>query len=186
MTICWLKRVTVVSINFLTTAVRQAQLAPTSCSRAAENFRFSTADYCTVELASAAKLMQYSLRSLIKETKVIFHMTRHEQAVVRPTAIILSPSPTSAANNYSFARVLGDKHCSAWCSCMAINVSVQYNSEFLPDIILLTQCYYHRGTRLNAMKKFCLCSLCSHLNILTFLPPSGGCSKGLDAFKIFL
>ena len=36
---------------------------------------------------------------------------------------------------------------------MAINVvSVQYNGGLLPDIILLTQCYYHRGTRLNAMK----------------------------------
>ena len=42
-----------------------------------------------------------------------------------------------------------------WCPCMAINVSVQYNGGFLPDIILLTQCYYHRGTRLNAMKRFC-------------------------------
>ena len=31
---------------------------------------------------------------------------------------------------------------------MAINVSVQYNGGRLPDIILLTQCYYHRGTRL--------------------------------------
>ena len=29
---------------------------------------------------------------------------------------------------------------------MAINVSsVQYNGGLLPDIILLTQCYYHRG-----------------------------------------
>ena len=34
---------------------------------------------------------------------------------------------------------------------MAINVSVQHNGEFLPGIILLTQCYYHRGTRLNAI-----------------------------------
>ena len=42
---------------------------------------------------------------------------------------------------------------------MAINVSVQYNGGFLPDIILLTQGYYHRGTHLNAMKRFCLCSL---------------------------
>ena len=41
-----------------------------------------------------------------------------------------------------------------WCPCMAINVSVQYDGGFLPDIILLTQCYYHRGTRLNAMKRF--------------------------------
>ena len=45
---------------------------------------------------------------------------------------------------------------------MAINVSVEYNGGFLPDIILLTLCYCHRGTRSNAMiKRFCLCSLCS-------------------------
>ena len=46
-----------------------------------------------------------------------------------------------------------------WCPCMAINVSVQYNGGLLPDIILLTQCYYDRGTRLNAMKRFHFCSL---------------------------
>ena len=54
---------------------------------------------------------------------------------------------------------------------MAINVSVQYNGGLLPDIILLTQCYYHRGTRLNAMKRFCLCSLLSLLSVLTFFSP---------------
>ena len=43
-----------------------------------------------------------------------------------------------------------------WCPCMAINVSVQYNGRLLPDIILLTQCYFRRGTRLNAMKSFFL------------------------------
>ena len=43
-----------------------------------------------------------------------------------------------------------------WCPCMAINVNVQYNGELLPDIILLTQCYLHRGTCLNAMKRFCI------------------------------
>ena len=38
-----------------------------------------------------------------------------------------------------------------WCRCMAINViGVQYNDGLLSDIILLTQCYFHRGTRLNA------------------------------------
>ena len=43
---------------------------------------------------------------------------------------------------------------------MAINViSVQYNGGFLSDMILLTQCYYYRETRLNAMKRFCFCSL---------------------------
>ena len=55
--------------------------------------------------------------------------------------------------------------------CMAINVNVQYNGGLLPDIILLTQCYLHRGTCLNVMKRFCICSLCSHLNVLTFFLP---------------
>ena len=45
-----------------------------------------------------------------------------------------------------------------WCPCMAINVSVQDNGGFLPGIILLAQGYYHRGTRLNVMKKFSICS----------------------------
>ena len=66
-----------------------------------------------------------------------------------------------------------------WCPCMAINVSVQYNGGLLPGILLLPQCYYHRGTRLNAMKRFCICSLRSHLNVLTFSPLTGGCSEGL-------
>ena len=30
---------------------------------------------------------------------------------------------------------------------MAINISVRYNGGLLPDIILLTQGYYHRGIR---------------------------------------
>ena len=44
---------------------------------------------------------------------------------------------------------------------MAIDVvvNVQHNGGCLPDIILLTQCYYHRETQLNAMKRFCLGSL---------------------------
>ena len=54
---------------------------------------------------------------------------------------------------------------------MAINnVSVQYNGGFLPDIILLTQCFGRWGTHLNVMKRLCLCSLRSHLNLLTFFP----------------
>ena len=36
---------------------------------------------------------------------------------------------------------------------MAINISVHYNGGLFPDIILLTRGYYHRGTRLNAMKR---------------------------------
>ena len=47
-----------------------------------------------------------------------------------------------------------------WCPCMAAIIvnSVQYNGGLLPDIILLTQCNYHWGTRFNAMM-FCLCGL---------------------------
>ena len=36
-----------------------------------------------------------------------------------------------------------------WWLCMVINISVQHNGGFLPDNILLTQGYYHLGTRLN-------------------------------------
>ena len=54
-----------------------------------------------------------------------------------------------------------------WRPCM-------YNGGLLPDIILLTQCYYHWVSRLNAMKMFCLCSLLSHLlSVLTFSPLCG-------------
>ena len=36
---------------------------------------------------------------------------------------------------------------------MVINISVQYNGGFLPDMILLTQGYYHYwGTRLKIME----------------------------------
>ena len=43
------------------------------------------------------------------------------------------------------------------------------NGGLLPDNILLTLCYYHRETRLNAMKRFCRCNLSSHPNVLTFI-----------------
>ena len=50
---------------------------------------------------------------------------------------------------------------------MAINISVQYNGELLPDIILFTQGYYTRGTRLNTMLKWiCLYSLCNSILLL--------------------
>ena len=38
-----------------------------------------------------------------------------------------------------------------WWLCIVMNISVQYNGRFLPDIILLIQGYYHWGTRLNTM-----------------------------------
>ena len=42
---------------------------------------------------------------------------------------------------------------------MLYNASVQHNGGFLPGIIMLSQCYNHRGTRLNARKKFCILQL---------------------------
>ena len=75
-----------------------------------------------------------------------------------------------------------------WCPCMTINVyvSVQYNGGLLPDIILLTQCYLHRGIRLNAMKRFCIWSLWSHLNVLTFPPPDWGMLRRSRRVLMFL
>ena len=49
---------------------------------------------------------------------------------------------------------------------MVINISVQYNGGLLPDIILLTQGYYHWGTRLNTMEWLCMYSLCNSILLL--------------------
>ena len=40
---------------------------------------------------------------------------------------------------------------------MAVNVSAQYNIGFLSDMILLTQCYYHRVTRFLGMLRRSRC-----------------------------
>ena len=70
---------------------------------------------------------------------------------------------------------------------MAINVSVQYNGELLPGIILLTQCNYHKGARLKAIKMFCVCSLRSHLlSVLTFPPPDWEMLRRSRRVPIFL
>ena len=63
---------------------------------------------------------------------------------------------------------------------MAINVNVQYNDGFLPDVILWTQCYLHRrGTCLNAMKRFLyLQPLIPPKRFDIFPPITGGCSEG--------
>ena len=54
-----------------------------------------------------------------------------------------------------------------FCLCFGVQyLRVQYNGGLLPDIMLLIQCYYHRGTRLNAMKGFYPCSQCYHLLLL--------------------
>ena len=57
---------------------------------------------------------------------------------------------------------------------MAINVSVPYNGGLLPDIILLTQCHYHKGTH---EEVFYLQPILSLLLIHTLIPP-----KRVDMF----
>ena len=47
-----------------------------------------------------------------------------------------------------------------FCFCLvSLHGDVQHNGGFLPGIIMLTQCYCHRGTRLNAVERSSLCSL---------------------------
>ena len=73
---------------------------------------------------------------------------------------------------------------------MAINVSVQHNGGFLPDIILLTQCYYdHRGTRLNAMHEEVFMSLQPNMippKRFEFFPPDLGMLRRSRRVQIFL
>ena len=70
-----------------------------------------------------------------------------------------------------------------WCPCMAVNVSVQYNDGLLPDILLLTQCYFHQGTRLNAMEEVLyLQPSIPPKRFDIFSPLTGRCSEGLGAF----
>ena len=68
-----------------------------------------------------------------------------------------------------------------WCPSMAINVNVQYNGGFLPDIILWTQCYLHRGTCLNDVKRFCIYSLLIPPTRFDISPPITG-----DAQKVYV
>ena len=50
---------------------------------------------------------------------------------------------------------------------MEINVSVQYNGGLLLDIILCRPDVVTLGNPFDTMKRFCLYSQCSHLNLST-------------------
>ena len=69
---------------------------------------------------------------------------------------------------------------------MAINVSVKYNGGLFPDIILLTQCYYHRGTRLNAMKRFLSLQPIISPKRFDTPPPDCGMLRRSRCIQIFL
>ena len=61
---------------------------------------------------------------------------------------------------YRSLELLVQKYCIVtslllfWYPYMVINVSVQYNGGLLPDIIMLTQYYFHRGTLLIPCRVF--------------------------------
>ena len=65
---------------------------------------------------------------------------------------------------------------------MAINVNVQYNDGFLPDIILLTQCLSASGNLFKCHEEVLyLQPLIPPKRFDIFSPITGGCSEGLGA-----
>ena len=68
-----------------------------------------------------------------------------------------------------------------------LNISVQYNGGLLPDIILLTQCYYQRGTRVNAMERFVSAAYDPTQRFDNFPPDFywGMLRRAVDAFNFF-
>ena len=72
------------------------------------------------------------------------------------TQLFTSKEPKSSGRSHKKVR---GKPSGYGPPCMAVSVIVQYNGGLLPDIIMLTQCYCHRGTRLNTIKRFCFYSL---------------------------
>ena len=69
---------------------------------------------------------------------------------------------------------------------MAINVGVQCNGGLLPHIILLTQCHYHQGTRLNAMKRFLYLQPMIPPKRFDIFPPDWGMLRRSRRVQIFL
>ena len=61
---------------------------------------------------------------------------------------------------------------------MAINVSVQDNGWLIPDIVLLTQCYYHRGNPYKCHEEvLSLQPMIPQRSVLTFFPPEWDAQK---------
>ena len=69
---------------------------------------------------------------------------------------------------------------------MAIYVSVQYNGGLLPDIILLTQCYYHRGTRLKCHEELLYLQPIISPKRFDIFPPDWGMLRRSRRVQIFI
>ena len=71
-----------------------------------------------------------------------------------------------------------------WCSCMAINVSVQYSGGFLPDMIQLDDpMLFQSGNPFKCHEEVLyLQPLIPPKRFDNFSPLTGGCSEGPGAF----
>ena len=72
--------------------------------------------------------------------------------------LLIDPSPYFCMVRWHYYRILflpsklGTTLSSVLlCLVSAVDICVQYKGGLLPDIVLLTQGYYHWGTRLNTM-----------------------------------
>ena len=66
-----------------------------------------------------------------------------------------------------------------FCFCL---VSL-HNGGFHPRYYTVDPMLPPSGNSFKCHEEVCICSLWSHLNVLTFFPLTGGCSEGLDAFR---
>ena len=72
-----------------------------------------------------------------------------------------------------------------WCPCTAINVSVQYNGEFLPDTKLLAL-LLPSGNPIKCHEDFLSLQPTIPPKLFGISPPlTGGCSEGRDAVRFF-
>ena len=129
--------------------------------------------YCIVLL--------YSIKLTWRQCKVVFRAgTKHQLCELCAIFSLWNNSFAVHVVQYLCGLVVK-------CKCFLFANYQQHNyCMFLPGIILLTQCYYHRGTRLNAMKRFCICSLWSLLNVLTFFPLYWGMLRRSRRVQLFL
>ena len=113
--------------------------------------------------SSAAR---FTSRNLLASSSLLCHDAINLSAPSRTPVYHGTPSPLRAASVQTslstpkVRRSVGVEPCRAPNALKSsLKLNVQYNGGLLHDIILLNQCYFHRGTRLNAMKRFCICSL---------------------------
>ena len=92
--------------------------------------------------------LQYCNVSCVLDNKLLYKDRWHYYCILLLTYLIIY------YNVFCFVSCLVSLHGDQCRKCTA-----RRNGGFLPGVILLTQCYYHGGTRLNVIRRFCICSL---------------------------